>query len=308
MQEIVVLDRDSNNIYQPDLKKLGLSALPVTYLSSDNRLDLGEADRVYYFASMINGFCSYQHQMLLDNPDVAQWIIIIGSGDERLLSIIANGLEDCNVPKHILLAGDMSDEALKAKIDGISVVRCKTCLIYSKRPGVGKKTVKALFNDHYCPKWTFEIREGSEQALWESCGEVQKVLIVGSEPNDFSLCKPDALETSPIFFFNRMDENVQRCADRGALWNELRMYLLARDWELPANYPHFFVGSALYETLSLDSGEGVADSLANQDNFVMWDRFFLPAPRQDYTRESMRKFLAQFCSVRQMSDRITNKD
>ena len=128
---------------------------------------------------------------------------------------------------------------------------------------------------------------------------------MGRSIQDFSLSRPELLETEPIFLYHRCDEEVQKYLNPTALWENIRTALAAREWSFPRNYTDFHIGSALYEgwAMELENG-GSTQSLALLDEFAMWDRFGLPQPREYYTEENIRKFLLGFHTLRDISKKL----
>ena len=300
MNELIVIDRDF--FQELDFRELGLDALDVRHLSEDTPLRLGEMDRVYYFLSLTNGGLRYQSELILGNPGVAQWVILAGTGNSWALDGFRNALSTARTSIHVLSLADRNGEQLRQNLESIAAIRTQTCLIYSKRSGIGKRTAARLLSK-LRPEWKFELCEGEEDILREQCAGITRVLIVGSTPQDFSLSRPERLEAEPFLLFNRCDENVQRFLCPEGLWSQIRMFLKARGWYFPQQYAEFYLGSALYEAWAAEDGSATK-SLSLRDGFVMWDRYGLPVERETYTEESIQKFFEQFCALRIIGSRL----
>lgn len=300
MNELVVIDRDF--FQELDLQELGLDALAVRHLSEETPLHLGKTDRVYYFLSLASGGLRYQTELITGNPDVAQWVIVSGSSNAWAADGFRATLSAARASIYILSLAGRSGEELKQELSSITAIRTQTCLIYAKRPGIGKQTAAGVLSK-FCPEWEFELCEGEEDILRERCAGITRVLIMGSIPQDFSLSRPERLEAEPLLFYNRCDEDVQRFLNPGYAWDQIRMFLKARDWEFSRQYEDFYLGSALYETWAVE-GDSAAKSLSLRDDFVMWDRYGLPAERDAYTEENIRNFLGQFRALRAIASRL----
>lgn len=306
MEEIVVVDCDQ--IAEPDLKGLGLDTLEVKRLSDQDSLQLGTRDRVYYFLSLMSGGLKYQTDFIAQNREVTQWVLVAATDNPWAVDGFLSTLAAVDAAIQAVTAGGKSVTQLKREIASRARIHAKTCLIYAKRAGVGKRTAAALLKEKLCPQWTFQQCDGSEENFRQECQEMNRVIIMGNSLQDFSLCRPELLNVNPIFLYHRCDEAVQLCLRPEALWNEIRTVLAARDWMFPESYPDFYVGSALYESWAMECESGDMGSLSLQECFVMWDRFGLPVAKEEYTAERVRSFLAQFSALRKISSRLNNRN
>ncbi len=287
---------DSDMLFEPDLEGLGLADYEIYRLQYDEELILGETDRVVYLLSMLSGGLAYQINFIEKNMNVAQWLIVAYTDNPRTIHRFRDMLHDMPGSFHMVQAGQKETGEVAKLISGVKILHQKSCLIYSKRPFTGKKSVAALLKAQN-PKWKFEICEGNEEEFGERSCEMSKVLIIGRSFQDFSIAKPENLESMPLLLYNRADENWQLCVESERLWQQVRMALCARSWEFPADYPYFYVGSARYEKWRHMESEEADMSFSLLEDFVIWDRFGLPLPHRDYTPEYIHTFLARFDAV-----------
>lgn len=299
----MVLDQDV--LVQPNPEAWGINAGPVVRLTAGEPApDLGSRDRVYYILSLNAGGLDYQLELIRRNPAVTQWVLLVEQDEYAKFWAFEGQLKNMNISVHIIRTLRKSDREIQDKIRAVPFLRGHCCLIYSKRACTGKKTAARILAQ-LCPDWEFEIYEGEEAGFRERCAGVRRVLVMGRSIQDFSLSRPEQLETEPIILYHRCDEQVQKYLNPAALWESIRTALAAREWAFPKNYADFHTGSALYEgwAMELDSG-GSTQSLALLDDFAMWDRFGLPQPREYYTEAEIRKFLRGFHSLRDIGEKL----
>ena len=303
-RELVIWDSDL--ITKPDLSAWGLDSREVMKYAAKSVLpDLGERNRVYYILSLTAGGLQYQYELLKKNSSVAQWILLIRQNQRAPIWAFERQLESLKSSIHMIRTVGKSDSQIKEELRSIALIRERSCLVYSKRSGIGKKTAVELLQKKLCPDWEFEICEGPEEKFRECCAGMSRVLIMGCSIQDFSLSKPEQMKTPPIFLYHRCDEQVQTCLRPDILWERIRDVLSAREWEFSSHYSDFYVGSAPYENwaLEMEAGGGV-HSLALSDSFVMWDNFGLPLLREQYTDQNIRDFLSDFHSFRDIRNHL----
>ncbi len=301
--ESVVVDQDV--LLQPKLDTWGIDVGSVVRLTANEPTpNLGACDRVYYILSLNAGGLGYQLELIRRNPAVTQWVLLVEQNKYAKFWGFEDQLKSLNISVHMIRTLEKDDREIQDEIHAIPFLRGHCCLVYSKRAFTGKKTAAGILQ-RLCPDWEFEICEGEESGFREQCAGVRRVLIMGRSIQDFSLSRPELLETEPILLYHRCDEEVQKYLNPAALWESVRTALAAREWSFPKNYADFHIGSALYEgwAMELENGDGT-QSLALLDEFAMWDRFGLPQPRECYTDAEIRKFLRGFHGLRDISEKL----
>ena len=300
-RELIVIDGDV--LIKPDLAAWGLDLAEVVSYNGGDVPYLGKRNRVYYILSLSSGGLEYQIELIKKNPGVSQWILLVDRAENAGIWQFEKQLKKLQTTIRVIRTADKTDEEVKGKINAVAVLRERYALICSARGFTGKRTAAELLK-HKCPDWEFEICCSYEDFA-EKCSQMGVVIIMGRSLRDFELKKPDGFDLSPIFFFNRCDEQLQNCLDSELLWSGIREILISCGWNLPEVYNDFYVGSALYEKWAMDVEEnGGAQSLALSDDFVMWDSYGLPLPRDQYTEANIRKFLSRFHALRDISKKL----
>lgn len=294
---------DKNLMKRPSLKGWDLTEYSVEELTIDHSLALGDTDRAVYFLSLSSGGLRYQIDFIKENKGVGQWFIAAFDGNSRTVTRLKDILGDVDSPLEIIQMKGDGMEKLKNAIESHPVIRRKTCLIYSKRPYTGKKTLAALLVEK-CLGWQFPTAEGDEAVLEQESRDVEKLIVMGRSLQDFSLAHPAVWDGTVILWYNRMDQDLQRCRDEKSLWQGIRQVMELRDWILPEKYPHFYTGSALYESwrTAVRLDETYVNTLLVDERFVMWDDYGLPQVRSEYAPAAAARFLEALCSADRLSE------
>lgn len=297
----VIIDRDM--LSEPDLSAMGLAEFETLRMDPEAQLALGETGRVVYILSLLSGGLRYQVEFIRNNPGVAQWLIVAFTESSLTIGRFRDMISDARVPVRVIRADWGKMDEIKKSLRAIPEIRPNTCLIYSKRPFTGKRTAAILLQQH-CPGWKFETCDGDESVLGDRCVGVSRVLVMGRSIQDFSLAKPEILDTPPLFLYNKADENLQHFLQPEWLWNSVRVVLGTREWRFPEEFPDFFVGSMLYERWNHTASPEDVESLRLDDEFVMWDSWGLPVCREEYSADSIRSFLKRFTILEALAARI----
>ena len=283
--------------WAPDTKSLGL-------LGNEMKLgvcvpSLGAEDTVCFLTGLGNGGRADHTQLILSNPDVRRWIVVVFSDDADAVAHYRENIQATRADVHwICWAPDATDK-LKQMIKH----SCEnTCLIYSKHPHPGLEEFSRYLRS-LLPKWQFHVAAGSVEDLkdagWTS------LILTGGTLDDFLLDLPDSLIRIPYFVLLHAQETVYAANHPGELTEQIaEFYRKSFRWNRDKLREQFYVTNVLYEdwySFCRDHPENVP-MLRNDPRLTVWDRYGLPLPVDDVSDGELLAFLSRFTGCRQLSE------
>lgn len=271
-------------------------------LRASSPLTLGEQDRAVYVARLNEGGYQYQLDLIRNNPGIGEWIIYAADCDDSGLIGVENfGIQLKNVPAKIRIYSEL--ESVRAAL-ARPAVRKDTCLLVGLTNSAPLDDLKQLLAE-YLPGWHFELTymdSGNVRKAIEG-SNCTRVVLVGLAAADFDGADwPDGAK--PLLVQARQEDHIYDSLHPEQWGQNLRKWIGGRGKDLPND--RIFQVSTNYERwrLEIKTGGISPASLLRDRRFVMWDRFGLPLPPQDYTEDAITKFLSDFTACEEAADRI----
>lgn len=283
------------------LKKLGIPPhTPRTVLSAARSfLDLKQEDRVLFLTDLSSGGMAYQLDLIEQNPGVSEWVVLSPDTECDALNDFRTRLT--TLSRVVLCA---TEEAAASAFSHSAPVP-RTCLIVSLNPHADAQGLYDLLHQQR-PLWQMTLSNAlpDEKQLLET----GRVILAGEQPDDFSHLTLPA-DFKPILVLTGMEHNPRRFGDPAAVYKQV-CTAAGLSWSFAVMKDRIYLVSLPYERWRMQYQDGSCSALMNEETFVMWDEWNLPAPHSQYTPEGIFRFLRQFdgCSQLQrthLSDYVT---
>ena len=267
------------------IEKLGLSPqVSRTRLSSAQPFcSLDQEDRVLFLTDLSSGGMAYQLDLIQRNPGVDEWVVLSPGAEPDALSDFRSRL---NTLSRVVLCA--TEEAAAAAFARRAPVP-HTCVVVGLNPRADAEGLHEWLLKQR-PLWKITLADAmpDEQQLLES----GRVILVGERPEDFSHLNLPA-DFKPILVLTGMERNPRQFGDPANVRRQV-CQAAGVSWSFAVMKDHIYLVSLPYERWRMQYQDASCTSLMNEETFVMWDEWNLPAPHSQYTPEGISRFLRQF--------------
>lgn len=268
--------------------------------------DLGEEiNRCVFLTCLTGGIKKYHQDLFTNNPRILSWIIAVLDVEhegykKQLITQIDQAF--CSSDAYYDVVFDSSGTlqetgrhcTLPAKIK-------KRCLIVSRRQLLAEQARSVM--EGYLESWetvSAAVTSAEEYRFADA------VIVVGEKVEDLAVPAP-VVGLSRCYVW--LDRRFLAPREYEELTDAAGKIMNGCGWNI-SDYSSCLYGSDLgYEKLyqKIRNGEIGYSALREQEDFVMWDAYGLPAVRKDYTPERIAGFLEQNCCFVKLKDRISMK-
>ena len=264
--------------------------------------DSQEAWRYVLLTSFSGGVKAYHKMMFQNNPDIRQWVVSIvdvnrQSYQKQFLHQIDMIMADVKIPYKVIFD---SSETLKDTAE-----ECKRVLNTERVWLLAAKDQKLLKEaaDLMAERkkgWKFLL---SDCLCQEQADAADAVMLLGRTEEDFDF-EPVSYGMNKLWIWVQQDPEVLCTQESENQLQLITQTLRERGWEFFADMKNICSGSLENEKRCLrwQRKEISAATLRADGNFVMWDRYGLPAAGDSYSDENVKAFFENTCCFGHIAD------
>lgn len=300
----IILDQDIHFVPVP--AELGLDADTASDLLYPG-MKLGSEDCVILFSSMANGFMAVHQRLLMENPDVSRWIVVLVKQNYVFTSSKISGvLNELHAQGDVIPCFPYHAGKLRIRLEKClkqAVVDKKSCLICSRSADMDLLPMAELLED-MLPGWKIEVRAGSNPPLDSGHGHL---IAAGRELQDF-IGLPAEIAPRTMLTLVQTPGNAQISRRRDDL-NRFILNHSGMNWSMEIVRRRTFIINPTYENMRrlILKKPAAANQLRNDPAFIMWDQFKLPVRRSLYTDEAIGAFLENYNECEKLVDRLKSE-
>ncbi len=247
-------------------------------------------DCVVFITTMPNGCLGYQKKFFdAYRHKIPLWGVLLLNDDEVIHNHLNESFRSSGLRRRIFRITPETDyNVLADSLTSLAAVHPRLAAVYSARLDCGRKTLIRLLSE-YLPDWEFQPAGNTSSHNSLLAAKAGQVIIIGQTLQDiFAVQLSGNIE--PFYVLTMPDMNVQAYLKQASL-SELMLEHggTPEAWTLSMIKQHLFYVSPLYESWYRTKTNPKFDS-----RFVMWDRFGLPCPKNEYTDKNIFSFLSQF--------------
>ncbi len=298
---VVLIDSDCKR-YVPDAQSVAHLLLDETcraqFLDAEHLPQLEDGCRCVILTALSGGVKNYHRDLVLRNAQVRYWVFcILGVALKSERSQLAESVEatiaESKTPYSIVF-DDSATLAQTARLCQQPLREKKRCVVASNNAPLARQCSQILAC--WLEDWDVAAVNEAFQAQYETA---DVILAVGEKKADFELPAPQ-FGMGRIYAW--LEQSGPRSADAKRATYET---LTGCGWNLSAAADVYSSDLRLENyALDLHRGQLSAASLSNDENFVIWDVYGLPARVRDYTGEAIRDFLDRQCCFAELAERF----
>lgn len=262
-------------------------------------IEYDKIEQAALLSKFSSGVVKYHTAMLKKSAGIPFWTIVALDNEyqavqKQMISVFEANLAAKEIRYRVIF--DKSDALLKTNTTLAKSVPARrwVCLISKNDPETANRLAEYIVEAK--PDWECVICSDTNECDLDTA---DRIVVIGNEISDFNF-KPVQYGLDRLYFWFEIkigEPITSKFTDKKQV---LVDSLISSGWNMASQAKHMLSGISKFEKIKydLDTKAAALESLVNDEDFVMWDKYGLPVSSDTYKDTTVvYKFLEEHCCI-----------